>query len=155
MEGTVLASAGLLFSNQARILTARLKQESQGLRRRLLLCEAPYIRTGSGALFFLWKTSPCSGIHPSIYPQITAEAPQCQVLFRAQTKTRQDFLSFQPRKKKQPPPVSPPAPTVPVNSAPIMIICCCTCRGLYVSRDVEVRGLLRGCDFRVPGCGRV
>lgn len=86
-------------------------------------------------------------------PQITAGAPQCQVLYMAQTRTRQGFLSFQPREKKQPPPVSPPVPTRPVNPPPIMIICCCTCRGLYVSRDTKVRGLLRAMTSDCLGVG--
>ena len=68
-KGRLPASAGPLCSNQARLLPTRLMQESQGLRRRLLLLrEAPYMKTedeGAGTLYFspvedvpmMWDTS--------------------------------------------------------------------------------------------------
>lgn len=120
----------------------------------MLLREAPYLKCVR-RLSFLPVEPPMQWDTFFCLPPNNSRGPQCQGLYRAQTRSRQGFLSLQLREKEQPPRVTPPAPTVPVNSTSIVIICCCTCRGLYVSRDVEVRGLLRTCDFRLPGCGRV
>lgn len=152
-KGQLPASAGPLYSNQARLLPARLTQERQGLRKRLLLlCEAPYLKTGRGGPSFspcgrpphVWDTSFLSPPNP--------KAPQCLVLCRAHSapvpevtgKAQTGLLPFyQPQKKeKAPPPVPPPAPPpATMNEPPIVIICCCTCYDVCVRKGPKVRVL--------------
>lgn len=132
-------------------------QESQGLRRRLLLLrEVPYLKTGgeggiSSALILVEDLPMVCNIS-FLLPQ-NQKVPQYQVLCRANStpvpevadKAQTGFPPFyQPKKKeKSPPPVPspPPPPPPPVNVPPIVIICCCTCYDVCVRRGVEVRSL--------------